>query len=280
MNDMVEGRHVRLPKLGLGTWPMKGAECQSAVEGALAMGYRALDTAEMYGNEEAVGAGLRAAGVGNGGLAREEVFVTSKVWHDKLTPDGIRRACEASLAKLGLAALDLYLIHWPAPGMDLPACLDAMAGLREEGMARAIGVANFPAGLLRRALETGVPIAVDQVEYHIGLTQYALLQVARPAGLLVTAYSPLAKGAMVRDPEVLRIAEKLDATPAQVALAWLLKQDGVTAIPKSARPEGQRENLAALDLASRLEADDVAALDALPKDRRTVNPAFAPDWND
>ncbi len=275
MSDTIETDHLRIPKLGLGTWPMKGKDCQAAVESALAMGYRALDTAEMYGNEDAVGAAIHASGV-----PREEIFVTSKVWHANLTPDGIRAACEASLNRLNLYAIDLYLIHWPSPGMDLPACLDAMVGLKEEGMARAIGVANFPAGLLRRALETGAPIAVNQVEYHVGLSQYDMLQVARAAGVVVTAYSPLGRGAMTRDPEVARIAGRLDVTPAQVLLAWLLRQDGVTAIPKSARAEGQQENLGALAVVDLLEAEDLRVLDALPKDQRLVNPEFAPDWAD
>lgn len=280
MERMVETPHVRMPKLGLGTWNLRGAACQAAVESALSLGYRAVDTAEMYGNEAEVGAGLRAAGLGTQGLARDDVFVTSKVWHANLTPDAIRRACETSLSLLGLEALDLYLIHWPAPGMDLPSCMEAMGRLREDGLARAIGVANFPAGMLRRALATGVPIAADQVEYHVTLSQEALLAVARPAGVAVTAYSPLAKGGLVDVPALKGVAARLGASPAQVALAWLLRQDGVAAIPKSGRPDGQRENLAALDVAGRLTPQDVAALDALPKDRRTVNPSFAPDWTD
>ncbi|WP_376097243.1 aldo/keto reductase [Roseomonas sp. CCTCC AB2023176] len=275
MDRVIETPRLRIPKLGFGTWQLRGAECQAAVESALSLGYRALDTAEMYGNEAEVGAGLRASG-----LPRDQVFVTSKVWHTNISPDGMRRACETSLSLLGLDALDLYLIHWPAPDMDMDASLGALNRLKEDGLTRAIGVANFPAGMLRRALATGIPIAADQVEYHVTLSQDRLLSVARPAGVVVTAYSPLAKGGLTGDAALRGISDRLGASPAQVALAWLLRQDGVCAIPKSGRAQGQRENLEALDLAGRLTDADVAALDALPKDRRTVSPAFAPDWND
>ena len=144
----------RMPKLGLGTWPMRGAECRRAVESALSLGYRHIDTAEMYGNEADIGAAVAASA-----LPRDTLFVTTKVWHDHLTPAGIRAACEASLGRLGLGYADLYLVHWPSPAMDLDAVLGAMARLKEDGLARAVGVSNFPPGLLRRALGTGAPIA-------------------------------------------------------------------------------------------------------------------------
>ncbi|HYZ31547.1 MAG TPA: aldo/keto reductase [Crenalkalicoccus sp.] len=262
-----------MPRLGLGTWPMKGAECQAAVESALALGYRHIDTAEMYGNEAEVGAGLRAAG-----LPRDQVFVTSKAWWDR--PDGasIRRACEASLDRLGLDHLDLYMIHWPSPQLRLEDALRGLARLREDGLARHVGVANFPAGLMRRALEAGLaPLACLQVEHHLFLDQTRLRELVVPRGLALTSYSPVAKGAIAEDATVVRIAAKHGATPAQVALAWLLAMPGVAAIPKSASPERQRENLEALRL--RLDAADLEALAALPKDRRLVSPGFAPDWD-
>ncbi len=261
-----------MPRLGLGTWPMRGGECQAAVEGALAMGYRHLDTAEIYGNEAEVGAGIRAAG-----LPREEVFLTTKAWWDKATGEAIRAACEASLARLGLGYLDLYLIHWPSPDLDLEGALAALARIREAGLARHIGVANFPLGLLRRAVESGIaPIACLQVEHHAMLSQDRLLGYAVPRGIALTSYSPVAKNAVAAEPALRRIAAKHGATPAQVALAWLLGMPGVAAIPKSASPARQRENLGALAL--RLDPEDAAAIAALPKDRRMVNPGFAPDW--
>jgi 2,5-diketo-D-gluconate reductase B len=267
----LRGDSGRMPKLGLGTWPMRGAECQRAVETALAMGYRHVDTAEMYGNESDVGAAVSASG-----LPRDEVFVTTKVWHDKLTPPGIRAACEASLARLRLDRADLYLVHWPDPAMDLDAVLGAMARLKEDGLARAVGVSNFPPGLLRRALATGAPIACVQVEYHAFLSQDRLLALTRPAGVALTAYSPTAKGAGEKDPVLQRIARKHGRTPTQVALAWLLEQDGVAAIPKAAGEANQRANLEAVSL--RLDEEDRAAIAALPKDRRLVDPGIVRDW--
>jgi len=270
---ILETPNLRIPRLGLGTWPMKGAECSEAVSCAIGLGYRHIDTAQMYGNEEDVGAGIARSGI-----ARDTLFVTTKVWWDQLAPDALRRAAEASLKKLGTGYVDLYLIHWPSPEMDLDAALRALAALRRDGLARAVGVANFPSALLRRAIESGiVPIACNQVEYHVFLSQAPVLDLCRRHGLALTAYTPVAKGSVVDDPVLRRIATKHGASPVQVALAWLLAQDNVVAIPKSAREAGQAANLAACAL--RLDAEDLASINSLPKDRRMVNPAFAPDWD-
>jgi 2,5-diketo-D-gluconate reductase B len=263
---------VEIPRLGLGTWPMKGAECQAAVESALGLGYRHIDTAEMYGNEEPVGAAIAASG-----LPREKVFVTTKIWNDK--PDGasIRRAFDASLARLAMPYVDLLLIHWPSPQLDLPDALKGLAAIRAEGRAKAIGVSNFPPKLLARAIAEGVGLAALQVEFHVMLDQSKLLGLCRAAGMALTAYSPIAKGSNLDQPALKTIAAKHGATPAQVALAWLLAQDGVAMVPKAASPARQAENLGALAL--RLNAADLAAIATLPKDRRFVNPAgLAPDW--
>lgn len=263
---------LSIPRLGLGTWPMRGAEAQRAVESALALGYRHVDTAAMYGNEDAVGAGIAASGV-----RREEIFLTTKVWWTELAPDALRASAEASLERLGTPFADLILIHWPAREMDLAASLEALARLQQDGLARAVGLSNFPAGLLQRALDLAIaPIAALQVECHVYLWQERLAALCRRHGLAMTAYSPIAKGQVNEDPVIRRIAARHGASPVQVALAWLLAQENLVAIPKSSRPEGQRENLAAAAL--RLDTEDMAAIDALPKDRRFVNPDFAPDW--
>jgi 2,5-diketo-D-gluconate reductase B len=267
------GGNVRMPKLGLGTWPLSGAECRRAIESALALGYRHIDTAEMYGNEADIGAALAASG-----LPRDALFVATKVWHDHLAPPAaIRAACEASLARLRLDAADLYLVHWPSADMDLDAVLGAMTRLKEDGLARAIGVCNFPPGLLRRALATGAPIACVQVEHHVYLSQERLLALTRPAGIPLTSYSPTAKAAGERDPVLQRVARKHGRTPTEVALAWLLEQDGVAAIPKASGEANQRANLRAVSL--RLDDEDRAAIAALPKNRRLVNPGFALGWD-
>lgn len=263
---------LKMPRLGLGTWPMKGAECQQAVESALAIGYRHVDTAEMYGNEVEVGAGIRASGVPRG-----EVFLTTKVWWDKPTGPAIRNAAEACIERLGMP-VDLMLIHWPSPELDLPGALEALGRLRADGLATHVGVANFPLALLRRAVEADiVPIACLQVEHHVMLGQKPLHDYVMPRGIALTSYTPVAKGAIAARPEVQRIATQRGVTPTQVALAALLAMPGVAAIPKSASPERQRENFGALDVT--LEPADLAVLAALPKDLRVVNPSFAPDWD-
>ena len=264
---------LNLPRLGLGTWRMAGAQCQQAVESALALGYRHLDTSEMYGNEDAVGAGLAASGV-----PRAEIHLTTKVWNDHLQPDRLRAAMATSLEKLRVGYVDLYLIHWPSPAMDLPAALETMMALQQEGKARHIGVANFNVALLRQAIEeVRAPIAAHQFEFHATLRSPPLLGYMRAKGIPAIAYSPLAKGELAQDETLGRIARKHGATPAQVAIGWLLDQENVAAIPKSSRREGQKENLGALDL--RLDQTDRAAIEALPKGRRCVNPGFAPAWD-
>jgi 2,5-diketo-D-gluconate reductase B len=267
------GGNGRMPKLGLGTWPLNCAECRRAVESALALGYRHIDTAEMYGNEAEIGAALAASG-----LPRDSLFVTTKVWHDHLSPPAaIRAACQASLERLRLDAADLYMVHWPSLDMDLHAVLGAMARLQEDGLARAIGVCNFPPGLLQRALASGAPIACVQVEHHVYLSQERLLAQTRPAGIPLVSYSPTAKAQGESDPVLQRIARKHGRTPTEVALAWLLEQDAVAAIPKASSEAHQRSNLEAVSL--RLDDDDRAGIAALPKNRRLVNPGFAVGWD-
>ncbi len=269
--DILETAHLRMPRLGLGTWPMKGEECTQAVISALGMGYRHVDTAEMYGNEEAVGAGIAGSGV-----ARGEIFLTTKVWNDKPKGDAIRRAFDASLQRLATPYVDLFLIHWPSPELDLPDALKALAAIRAEGRAKAIGVSNFPPKLLRRAIDHGVGLACLQVEHHPLLDQSRLRAICAEAGMVLTSYSPLGKGNAPSDPVLQGIGRKHGVTAAQVALAWLMTMPGVSAVPKAASPARQAENLAALDV--RLDAEDLAAIAALPKDKRYVNPGMAPDW--
>ncbi len=269
---MIETKLLRMPALGLGTWPMKGAECERAVESALSLGYRHLDTAEMYGNEEAVGAALARSG-----LPRGEVFLTTKVWWDKPDEASFHAAALRCLERLRQPHVDLLLVHWPSPAMDLPGILTALARLHQAGLAKAVGVSNFPAGLLRKALALGIaPLACIQVEHHVMLDQSALLAIAEPAGMVLTSYTPLGKGGVTEHPVVQAIAARHGATGAQAALAAILARGRVAAIPKAAGPERQRENLGALAL--RLTPQDLAELRALPGDRRFVNPDFAPDW--
>ena len=264
---------ISLPKLGLGTFRMQGDACRAAVESALALGYRHLDTAEMYGNEEAVGAGIAGSVV-----PRKDIHVTTKVWNENLAPDAMRRAFDASLKKLRLDQIDLYLVHWPAPRMNLPQMFETLMRLKQEGRVKAIGVANFNIALLKTVLgEIKAPIACNQVEYHVMLDQARLLQFLTAKSIPLVAYCPLAQGRVASNDVLEKIGRKHNASAAQVALKWLLDQDGVSAIPKASRAESQRANLGAL--AVNLDDADRAAIAALPKDMRCVNPGFAPAWD-
>lgn len=274
MQPRITGHGLNMPKLGLGTWRLTGRGCADAVLAALSLGYRHIDTARMYGNEDGVGIALSETAVSRG-----EIHVTSKVWWDSLEPDAMRRSLDLTLRDLRTDYVDLYLIHWPHPGMNLPAALRALASFKRDGRARAIGVSNFNVALMRQAVEQeGAEIACNQVEYHALLDQSAVLSYARAHGIAVTAYSPLGRGALSKEPGLIAVARKHGATPEQVGLKWLLDQDGVAAVPKAARPESQRANLDALRLA--LDDEDRIAIANLPKDRRLVNASWAPDWDE
>lgn len=270
---MITSHGLHMPKLGLGTWRLAGEECVAAVEGALQRGYRHIDTAQMYGNEDAVGQALAQTPV-----ARGDIHLTTKVWWENLAPDAMRRAMDNSLRLLRTQYVDLFLIHWPAPDMDLAAALGQMVKFKEQGLARNIGVSNFPIALLKQAVkEIQAPIAVNQFEYHVLIDQRKLVDYCRSVGVAVTAYCPLAQGRLADHPVLLELAAKHDVTASQVALKWLLDQDGVAAIPKAGRAESQLANLGALSLT--LDDADRAAIAALPKDQRFVDPGFAPAWD-
>jgi 2,5-diketo-D-gluconate reductase B len=271
--DAIETQGVTIPRLGLGTFRMPGVSAQPAVESALSLGYRHLDTAAMYENEAAVGTAIASSGI-----HRRELFVTTKVWHDQLAPEALQRSFAASLEKLKMDYVDLFLVHWPSADMDIAATLTAMARLREHGYARAIGVCNFNMPMIRRVVEEiQVPIAVHQIEYHPYLSQAPMLQYLRGKGIALTAYAPLAQGRAASDPVLQSIGRKHNVSSSQVAIAWLLGQEGVIAIPKAAKIESQTSNLSAT--AVNLDEEDLALIAALPKDQRYVNPPFACDWN-
>ena len=260
-----------IPAIGFGTWRLSGRECSDGVADALAAGYRHLDTAAMYGNEVEVGSGMRASGVDRG-----DVWLTTKVWPEDLTPERVRASLERSLRELGTDYVDLYMIHWPNPRVPLAATLEAMTALRDEGRTREIGVSNFTSAQFREALDLA-PVIVNQVEYHPFLDQSAVLEVCRERDVELTAYRPLARGDVASDRTIADLAAAHDATPAQVALAWLIGQERVSAVPKASSPGRRPENLAALDL--ELSAEERARIDALPKDRRAVETEWAPKWD-
>jgi 2,5-diketo-D-gluconate reductase B len=271
--EHLQTQGISLPRLGLGTFRMQGEVCRAAVESALGLGYRHIDTAEMYGNEDAVGAAIAASGV-----PRKDLHVTTKVWYENLAPDAIRKAFDASLNKLKLDHVDLYLVHWPSKNMNLPAIFETLLKLKQQGRTRAIGVANFNLALLKAVVEEiKAPIACNQIEYHVMLDQTKVAKYLAAKSIPLVAYAPLAQGRAASDETLIAIGRKHGASAAQVALKWLLDQDGVAAIPKASRAESQRANLDALKLT--LHDEDRKAIAALPKDKRFVNPGFAPAWD-
>ncbi len=271
--DYLQTQGIRVPRLGLGTFRMQGDVCRAAVESALGLGYRHIDTAEMYGNEEAIGPAIAASGV-----ARKDLHVTTKVWVENLAPDAIRRAFDTSLQKLKLDHVDLYLVHWPSKTMNAPAVFETLLKLKEEGRTRAIGVANFNLALLKTVVEEiKAPIACNQIEYHVLLDQTPVRKYLAAKSIPLVAYCPLAQGRAATDERLIAIGRKHDASAAQVALKWLLDQDGVAAIPKASRAESQQANLDALKM--KLDDEDRKAIAALPKNQRFVSPGFAPAWD-
>ena len=271
--EVLQTQGISLPRLGLGTFRMQGDVCRAAVESALALGYRHIDTAEMYANEEAIGAAIAASGV-----ARKELHVTTKVWNENLAPDAMRRAFDTSLRKLRLDQVDLYLVHWPAPSMNLSVMFETLMKLKQEGRTRAIGVANFNIALLKTVVEDiRAPIACNQIEYHVMLDQTKVKKYLDAKSIPLVAYCPLAQGRAASDPTLLAIGKKHGASAAQVALKWLLDQDGVAAIPKASRAESQKANFDALNIG--LDDEDIKAIAGLPKDKRFVNPGFSPAWD-
>jgi 2,5-diketo-D-gluconate reductase B len=271
--EYLQTQGISLPRLGLGTFRMQGDVCRTAVESALGLGYRHIDTAEMYGNEDAIGPAIAASGV-----ARNDLHITSKVWHENLAPDAIRRAFDTSLQKLKLDHVDLYLVHWPSKTMNLPAVFETLLKLKEQGRTRAIGVANFNLALLKTVVEEiKAPIACNQIEYHVMLDQTPVRKYLAAKSIPLVAHCPLAQGRAATDETLIAIGRKHNASAAQVALKWLLDQDGVAAIPKASRAESQQANLGALNV--RLDDDDRKAIAALPKNQRFVSPGVAPAWD-
>ncbi len=267
----LEIQGTTVPKLGFGTWQIEGPECQEAVEDALSIGYRHIDTARAYGNEREVGRGLAAAGV-----PREEFFLTTKIWREEYAPDDLRRAAEDSLRNLQVNCLDLLLLHWPNPAFPLEETLGALVRLRDDGLILHLGVSNFPAGTLREALDVA-PIFADQVEFHPFLGQDEIVALAAEKDFMVTAYSPLARGRVPEDPTLREIGEEHGKTAGQVALRWLLDKPQVCAIPKASSHERRVENFEVFDF--ELTDDERGRIEALPKDERIIDPGWAPDWD-
>ena len=261
-----------MPVLGLGTWENDDpAQCTESVANALDAGYRHVDTAQIYGNEAAVGEGIAKSDVD-----RDEIFLASKVWIDELAPADVASSTRESLDKLGVDSVDLMYVHWPAGEYEPEETLPAFAELRDDGLIDRIGVSNFEPHHLDAATDAlGEAPFANQVEMHPLLRQEELREYADANGVELVAYSPLARGEILDDPDIVDIAEKHGVSAAQVSLAWL-RESGVTAIPKATGVDHIRDNLASVDLD--LDDEDVAAIDELGRTDRQLNPDFGPDW--
>ena len=261
-----------MPAVGFGTWPLEGRDCRRLVAEAIDVGYRAVDTAQSYHNEAAVGAGIRDAG-----LPRDEIFVTTKLWPDRLRAELVRPAVEESLDRLGVDFVDLLLIHWPNPEVPLAETLLAFDAVRKAGKARFVGVSNFTAALTGEAAKIGVPLLCNQVEFHPFLDQSKVLAAARAAGMFLVAYAPIARGLVAASPVLAAIGRKHDRTATQVGLRWLVQQPGVGFAAKASSRARLVENLAVDDFT--LSAAEMAEISALADGTRVVDLSIAPEWD-
>ncbi|MFL9811887.1 2,5-didehydrogluconate reductase DkgB [Stutzerimonas sp. VN223-3] len=266
---------MNIPAFGLGTFRLKGQQIIDSVKMGLELGYRHIDTAQIYENEAEVGQAIAESGV-----PREELFVTTKVWTANLSADRLIPSLEESLSKLRLQQVDLTLVHWPSPNDELPVA-DYLARLmeaKERGLTRAIGISNFTISHMQQAIDAigAENIATNQVEVHPFLQNRKVIDFARSQGIHITAYMPLAYGKVMQDEVLQRIGESHNASPAQIALAWLLQQ-GFAVIPSSTKRENLAANLKAQEL--RLTDEEMQQIAALDRNERLANPGFAPKWD-
>jgi len=230
-----------MPVIGLGTWEMTGNICIGGVASALNLGYRHIDTAQIYGNEKEVGKGIRQSEV-----KREEIFLTTKVATFNLTPAGINRTVPESMERLATSYVDLLLIHWPTGSMVLEDCLETMFGLKEKGLVKHVGVSNFDPGLFTKAMSIG-PVLTNQVKFTPWHKEFENLAVARAKDRIITAYSPLARGGIVNDKTLGKIGSKYGKSASQVTLRWLIQLGNVSVIPKASGKRHQEEDIDIFD---------------------------------
>jgi 2,5-diketo-D-gluconate reductase B len=273
MVPTIEAHGARIPAVGMGTMTLKEGVCVEAVSTALRQGYRHLDTAQMYGNEREVGEGLRASGI-----KRDEVFVTTKVWHDKLAAGDFERSVEESLQKLGLSNVDLLLIHWPNAMVPMTESVGALCKMKREGLTRHVGVANHTVALLDEATRAATePLVTNQIEVHPFIDQSKVLAATRKHGLSVTGYCPVGRGKIPGSEVLAQIGKAHNKTPAQVSLRYVV-QLGAIPIPRSASPAHLADNLAVFDF--KLSDAEMAEIGKLKRpDGRIVNPPHHPQWD-
>lgn len=266
-------RDCAIPTIGLGTHDLTGHDCREAVVDAIALGYRHIDTAQAYDNEAQVGAGLKASGI-----SRDEVFITDKIWWDKLEPKVLQTSLDRSLKELRTDYIDLLLIHWPSPD-DVPLrdSLQAMYELKRSGKVKFIGVSNFNESLMKSAL-TFEDIICNQIEYHPFLAQQEMIDLALDHSFFVMAYSPLAQGEVLEDELLIGLGIKYGKSASQIALRWLIQQHMVVAIPRSSSHEHRKANIDIFDFElSELEMSEISKMG--DREQRLIDPEFAPAWD-
>ena len=269
----VEANGANIPTIGLGTWELRDRACARIVEQALRLGYRHIDTAQIYENEREVGEGVRASGI-----KRADVFVTTKVWTTHFAPNDLLRSTKESLARLRMTEVDLLLLHWPNPQVPLEETLGGLVEARKLGLTRHIGVSNFTVALIEEAVaKAAAPLVCNQVEYHPNLDQNKVLAACHANGLALVAYSPVAKGRVKNAEALNRIGARYRKSAAQVCLRWLIQQD-VVAIPRTSKVERLSENLDIFDF--NLTDDEMTEIFAMgTRGGRITDFGFAPKWD-
>ncbi|XBQ15985.1 MAG: aldo/keto reductase [Oceanicaulis sp.] len=270
----VDAHGAAIPKIGFGTWKLKDGDAYDGVKAALEAGYRHIDTAQAYENEDEVGRAIEESGV-----SREEIFLTTKIWRERFAPGDLETSLKESLSKLRVDAVDLVLLHWPNEDVPLAETIGAMNAAREGGLTRHIGVSNFTTTWLGEAVATSTaPIVCNQVEYHPFLDQQPVLDAVRGYGMALTAYSPIAQGEVFEHDVLKEIGEAHGKSAAQIALRWLIEQDGVCAIPRSSSNEHLQSNIEIFDF--ELSDEETRRISALKKENhRLVDPEWAPAWD-
>jgi diketogulonate reductase-like aldo/keto reductase len=273
MTTIVSANGAGIPAIGLGTWQLNGDTALRCVEVALKAGYRHIDTAAMYGNEREIGEAIRRSGV-----RRDDIFLTTKVWYDQVAFGALQRSAEESLKRLKCEYVDLLLIHWPSKTVSVEEQVRALGDARRRGLARHIGLANFPPYLVEEAVShADQPLVSDQVEHHPYLDQSELKATLAAHGMSLTSYSPLGKGSLLDDPVIVEIAREHGKSPAQVILRWHVQQPKTIAIPRSSNPRRIADNIEIFDFA--LSAEEMARLSGLARSNgRMLDPSFGPDW--
>jgi len=265
---------ISVPALGFGTWQLSGKDAVRSVDFAIQNGYTHIDTAQIYENEAEVGDGIKQSGV-----QRDKIFLTTKVWRGEFSGGTVLESVDESLRKLKTDYVDMLLVHWPFPETPVAKLVEGVMQAQEAGKTKLIGVSNFTVKQMEEALKiSGGRVCNNQVEYHPYLSQKPVLEFVQKNNMMLTAYSPVARGKAVRDAMMKEIGLKYAKNAGQVALRWLMQQDDVAAIPKSATPDNIKSNIDIFDF--QLTANEIKKIHALARaDGRQVNPGFAPQWD-